>query len=312
MICSSRLTSNPIFIGGDGRSGTTLVSVVLDSVPTLAVGPELHFSGPDDLGPSVERCATMLANEDPRVFGKGLKEHPELKKAVQFAKRTHRFGLDFEVLAELCREAMSITGSKLKRFEDRCQLIELIGERRRCDTGSDCWGIKIMREIGNVSRYAGVWPEARFLHVVRDGRDVAASQITEHATWGAGSVAEAAKTWTTLLKKVNSAARRFQIHQFRYEDLVLKPEPTIRTILDFLGVPWSDAVLRHAEVDHTLYRNPYNHASIDSVTKPLNDSAIGRYHRDMDASQVAEYERIAGSELAVRGYAVGLGTASEA
>lgn len=301
------LSSDPILIGGDGRSGTTLLSVVLDSVPTLVVGPELHFGGPVDLGPSVEQVAELLAAEDPRVFGKGLKEHPDLKKPVQFAKRCHRFGVEFADLVELCREARSITRSDLVRFEDRCVFIDLVGEHRRRETGSARWGIKIMREIGAASRYASVWPEAQFLHIVRDGRDVASSQITEHGTWGAGSVGEAAGIWSTLLRKVAKEARQHPIHQVRYEHLVLDPEPTLRPLLAFLGIEWTDAVLRHAEVDHTLFKNPYNHASIDSVTRPLNGSAIGRFRRDLTPEQITEFEEIAGDSLREHGYEIGTG-----
>lgn len=300
-----KLDSDPILIGGDGRSGTTLLSVVLDSVPTLAVGPELHFGGPVDLGPSVERVAEMLAAEDPRVFGKGLKENPDLKKPVQFAKRCHRFGIEFADLVELCREARSITRTDLERFEDRCVLIDLVGEKRRRDTGADRWGIKIMREIGGASRYAAVWPKAQFVHIVRDGRDVASSQITEHGTWGAGSVEEAARIWSTLLAKVAKEAGRHPVHEIRYERLVLDPEAALRPLLAFLGVDWTEEVLRHAEIDHTLFKNPYNHASINSVTRPLNDSAIGRFRRDMTSEQVEEYEKVAGESLREHGYETG-------
>jgi hypothetical protein len=58
------LRSDPILIGGENRSGTTLASVVLDSHPDLVVGPELDFVEPENLGPYVlESCDLLLAGD---------------------------------------------------------------------------------------------------------------------------------------------------------------------------------------------------------------------------------------------------------
>lgn len=298
---------DPIFIGGDGRSGTTLLSVVLDSHPLLVVGPELHFGGPENLGPYVLECCELIVKGDPRVFGAGLKENPRLKLGVQFAKRCHRFGIPFEVVMDLVREQMARTRSDLRRFEDRCVLIDALGEWRRAQTGSSRWGIKIMREIGKIPQYASLWPRAQFVHIIRDGRDVAASQMAEHGTWGYGSIREAAKSWAGMIDAVRKHARKHPVHELRYEDLVGDPEPTLRRLVEFLGVPWDPALLRHQEVEHSLMENPYHHPSIKSVVKPINTSAVGRYLRDLSAEQIEQFERLAGGHLRDLGYATGVG-----
>jgi Sulfotransferase family len=59
--------SAPIFVGGDGRSGTTLLSLILDSNSELVVGPELHFRGPANLGASCVEACDLLINSDPRA-----------------------------------------------------------------------------------------------------------------------------------------------------------------------------------------------------------------------------------------------------
>lgn len=299
-----RFEGNPIFIGGDGRSGTTLLSLVLNAHPDLAVGPELHFNGPDDLGPCVLECARLLAAGDERAFGKGLKAHPELKKGVQFAKRCHRFGIGFEELADLIDEAQRRTGTRLARFEHRCVLIDLIGQRRCEATGKQSWGIKTMREIAALKKYADLWPKARFIHIIRDGRDVAASQMTEHGTWGYDDVELAARTWSKLIRQVRKESGRAPVLEIRYEDLVRTAEATVRRTLEFLDVAWDDAVLRHSEAEQPLLENPYNHPSTAAVSQPINESAIGRYARDLTPDQIDAFNRIAGDELRAFEYAI--------
>src|SRR5436309_3410290 len=60
------ITSSPVFIGGENRSGTTLLCVILDSHPALVCGPELDFLDPENLGPHVLACCDLLAAADPR------------------------------------------------------------------------------------------------------------------------------------------------------------------------------------------------------------------------------------------------------
>ncbi|WP_208640020.1 sulfotransferase [Lonsdalea britannica] len=63
-VTSCELTTNPVLLGGENRSGTTLLSVILDSHPDLVVGPELDFTEPVNLGPHILAvCDYLDANE---------------------------------------------------------------------------------------------------------------------------------------------------------------------------------------------------------------------------------------------------------
>ncbi|SFH81254.1 Sulfotransferase family protein [Tindallia magadiensis] len=285
--------SQPIFIGGDGRSGTTLLSVILDSHPELAVGPELHFNGPENLGEYVEDCLELLIAEDPRVFGKGLKENKHYKLGTQFAKRCHRFGLEFDELRELIINLKNQTNISFAKFEERCVLVNAIGEKIANKRRKKTWGIKIMREIKGLSKYGKIWPNAHFIHIIRDGRDVTASQMKEHETWGYGDVQEAAKSWVSIIEKARKNGRAYNYYEIKYEDIVLRPEDTLKQLMKEMSLPWDDALLKHNEIDHSIYKNPYNHASIDSIVKPINESAVGRHKRDLTIEQIQAFNKIA-------------------
>ena len=295
--------SAPIFIGGDGRSGTTLLSVVLNSHPKLSVGPELHFSGPKNLGEYTLNCAQLLQRGSDKVFGKGLKENLELKPGVQFVKRCHRMGIEFQELVQILQEK-EFANDKMESFSDRCRLINQLGEFVRKKNKADRWGIKIMREIKNCKSYATIWPNAQFIHIIRDGRDVAASQLIDHGTWGYSDIELAAKNWVKLLSDTRKAARDLNYFEIKYEDLVENQAHTISNICDFIGCDKSEAMLSHNESDHSIYKNPYNHASIKQILQPINNSAIGRYKKDLTEIDITRFETIAGDTLKACGYAV--------
>jgi hypothetical protein len=296
------LPGRPIFIGGDGRSGTTLLNVVLDSHPHLAVSPELHFNGAHNLGPHVLGSIDLILAKDRRVKSKELVNHPDLKPGVQFVRRVERAGLSIDDMRSLIPKAMRITGSDLDEFPDRCALIHEFGELLRKRAGKERYGFKIMREIRNVTKYARVWPGAQFIHIVRDGRDVAASQMLEHASWGYNDIDNAARGWVSLIRESRRHAQPYSMLEIRYEDLVLQPEPTLRRILEFLGEPWHEDVLRHDEVDHVFFDTRIQHPSRKAAKKPINASAVGRYRRDLSPEQVERFERIAADSLIEIGY----------
>lgn len=57
-------STSPVLLGGENRSGTTLLSVVLDSHADLVVGPEIDFLEPPDLGPHILGATDLLAAND--------------------------------------------------------------------------------------------------------------------------------------------------------------------------------------------------------------------------------------------------------
>ena len=294
--------SHPIFIGGDGRSGTTLLSVILDSHPVLRVGPELHFRGPPNLGPYILRCLGIREGCSSTEEWVAHKKDKELYTGVHFVNRCHRFGIEPRELRGFVEQAMHACSSDLESFEDRCALIEILGECTRRRSDASRWGIKIMREIRVLDWYAKVWPKAQFVHIIRDGRDVASSQMTEHASWGYEDIEQAAVKWVELIRRVRRSTNAERIYELRYEDLVCEPLPTLRQLVDFLKVSWNEEMLRHQSQELPLFRNPYDHPSIDTVVRPINSSAVGRYRRDLSSKQIEAFEEIAGDSLRELGY----------
>jgi Sulfotransferase family len=297
------LASDPVLIGGDNRSGTTLTSVVLDSHPDLVVGPELDFTEPENLGPYVVESADLLLAGDPRVQGEGVETaDPHWYFGAQFVKQCHRFGVEWADVRRIVAEVVDELGSDVEAFDERCVVIDRIGEHRRRATGMRRWGIKIQRQIHRVDDFARRWPAAQFVHVIRDGRDVAASNLTGGQEWAYKTIEEAAAGWLGVVERPHTVAPEGRYLEVRYEDLVGDPAPTLRRVVEFLGVRWDDALLRHAELPHTLHQNPWAHPSAEATTEALSTAKVGRHRSELTADQVAEFERLAGHELSRLGY----------
>lgn len=291
----------PILIGGDGRSGTTLVASVLDAHPDLAVGPELHFRGPPNLGPLMLEGLQRLGDNDPAMTSEGVKEFPHLGPALRFIRRAERFGVGYVRLKELIEQAMEESGSELESFEDRCRLVEMMGTDVAGAHEKKIWGMKIMREIKGLDRYLAVWPGARIVHVIRDGRDVASSQIKDGRSWGYECVEEAADKWSQLLGKVRRFAEDDRVKEIRYEDIVTDPKASLYALLDFIGVERSERVLSHEEFVR-VGDSGVRHPSTAAVGRPLNADSLGRYRHDLTPEEVSAFERTAWKCLREYGY----------
>jgi len=157
-----------------------------------------------------------------------------------------------------------------------------------------------------------VFPRARFLHVVRDGRAVANSWVQmpwwlghrgpEQWQWGPlapqqaeawqrtgrSFVALAGIAWTILADAFEGAAAAVppaQWLQVRYEDVVAEPRPTFARLLDFAGLDWSPALERSF--------NRYD----------FTPSRSQAFRRELTASQVRQLEDVLQPTLAGYGYA---------
>ncbi|TIU08639.1 MAG: sulfotransferase, partial [Mesorhizobium sp.] len=140
--------SNPVLLGGENRSGTTLLSVLLDSHPDLVVGPEIDFTEPINLGPHMLAVCDLMDLGDARLAGTTKDTvDPEWYDSGHFVVQCERFGLDRDNVRSLVNNLMAERGTDLSALEDRCLLINSIGEFRREQTGARRWGLKLQRRI---------------------------------------------------------------------------------------------------------------------------------------------------------------------
>ncbi len=106
------------------------------------------------------------------------------------------------------------------------------------------WGDKTPQYVRAIPTLAEIFPEARFIHIIRDGRDVALSLIRER--FGPGNVYTAAGLWRETIEAGRRGARILAPDQYlevRYEALTGNPGETLRSICAFVGESIHEDVL---------------------------------------------------------------------
>ena len=277
------------FIVGVNRSGTTLLRMMLDAHPEMAIPPETHFI------------------PDLKQFVAGGGATPESTVAFLVSQpRWDDFGLDpGELLARLAGRRVR-TKRVLKAF------FGLYAEKR----GKRRWGDKTpgyVKQMGLVQR---VLPQAHFIHLIRDGRDVAISregrQLREPL-----SVGRLARIWKRRISRARRQSRRLDHYmEVRYEDLVARPEATLRQVCDFIELEYDPAMLDyHVHAGERLEEIARDLPTGDGVrpaaerleahslvNEPPRVERAGRWHELMSPEEVAEFEAVAGDLLADLGY----------
>ncbi len=279
------------FVVGVGRSGTTLLRLMLDAHPELAVPPETGFvpnliDAAREDGASPESIADVLVNH----------------------RRWGDFGLEIDDLKARWAAGPLKPGPVVRAF------FELYAEQQ----GKPRWGDKTPGYTKHIRKISKVLPEARFIHLIRDGRDVTLSRTTTLALKDV-PMTKAARRWKKRLKRAQRQGARVDHYlELRYETLVSEPEPTLRRICEFLELPWDDAMLHHhtrseerlQELDRDipamggrLPRSAESRMALhERTTKPVDTKAIGKWRTQMDPADVAEFERVAGDLLVELGY----------
>jgi hypothetical protein len=289
------------FVVGVARSGTTLLRLMLDAHPLLTIPPETHF-------------VPKLISHCERWIEEGATEAQVRERAFELITTHPRwddFGLDVEELrGRLAAHDRLTPGDAARSFYEAYAARE----------GKPRWGDKSPPYTWKAPRIQRGLPEARFIHLIRDGRDVALS--LSEVSWGPGQVEDAARKWMDELGRARRRARRLvpgTYMEARYEDLVADPEPTLRRVADFVDLPWDAAMLsyhhraeeRMREVVREL--KPLGGGTITAeervrqhelVSRPPSQSRAGRWRTEMSPEDRAAFESVAGRMLKKLGYEV--------
>ncbi len=283
------------FIVGSPRSGTTLLRFMLDSHPELAIPPETGF--------------LSLARG---LEGSGEEVRETLFAAVVSFPQTAPAWSDFGIPAEEYRRRLEA----LDPFTvaDGVRLFYRMYAER---FGKTRWGDKTPLHCRQMAVLEELLPEARFVHLVRDGRD---ASLSLRRTWfsPASDVDTLARYWrdnVAAARDAGAAVRHFL--EVRYEDLVARPEPALGRICAFLELEYRDEMLRYPErtaerleehrtrrrTDDTLLVSHEERLRQQALTlQPPVHTRVGVWEREMDEEEVRRFEAIAGELLAAYGY----------
>jgi hypothetical protein len=263
----------PFFIVGSARSGTTLLRLILNAHPRVTVPPESRFitelwDGRDEVFVE-DLLASLAANERFQMWRIPIAAVREELGPAQRAPYAEVMAAAYQAYAH--------------------------------SQGKTRWGDKTPRYIEHIPLLARMWPRARFVHLVRDGRNVALSYAD--VPFGPKTVAAAAALWATRVMAGIRAGRSLgpgRYLEIRYEDLVEDPQRELKSICDFLGLQYDPAMLDytatapHDALPRATHYNP-------RLMQPLLRH-VRSWERHMPDRQVEVFEAVAGDVLSQLGY----------
>ena len=266
----------PFFIVGAGRSGTTLLRLMLAGHSRLHIPPETWFLRP-------------LVRDFPLT---GALTQPQFERAIETMVRHERWPDMNLAEDELRRQAAALAQPTL------VDLIDLVYRHLLDASGKQRLGDKTPHYFAIVPELATLYPGAKFIHLVRDGRDVAISWID--AGWQ--RYYEPGFEWPAAMVHLrrDRAAYRERVLEVRYEDLVRRPAETAHHICAFLGESFEQAMLDWQDrTGLVASRDRHLHARLQ---QPLSDDAIAVWRRRLSAVECFAVEACLHRELALGGY----------
>jgi sulfotransferase family protein len=286
---TSTAVTMPMIVGVP-RSGTTLLRMILDSHPQLAIPPETWF-------------LPAVAALDP--------DGATLTEVCRVLTESPTWP-DFHMSADEMRASLQrldpFSPAEAVRSFYRAYSARFLKAR---------WGDKTPGYVTRMNAIECLLPEACFIHVIRDGRDVA---VSLRPMWFTPSrdIRELAAYWRDeILEGRRQAARVRQYLEVRYETLVRETERVVADLCDQLDLPWSDEMLRFyerapARLDEQEGRTgPFGRVVLTKdrrrsqqimTTRPPDASRIGRWRTELPPAEQTQFERVAGDLLAELGY----------
>jgi Sulfotransferase family len=273
----------PVFIVGCPRSGTSFLYHLL-----LSAGGFARFHTQMNVFDVLEP-----------IFG-DLNSEATKKKMMQEWLRSKAFAVSG-------LEAGALEAQVMANCHNGSDFMRIVMDGVARQQNVDRWIDSTPTNVPHMLRISRDFPDAQFVHIIRDARDVALSLDKRHWSrplpWDKKrSLLAAGLYWEWIVRKgrKNGSQLGARYIEVRYEDLVERPEPALRQIGTFL--------------QHDLDYARIQQTSVGSVKKPLTSfkedlseghfTPVGRWKDKFPADQLAEFEQLIGRYLQEMGYAL--------
>ena len=294
MSTGERFMSNspvPIFIVGSGRSGTTVTASLMNRLPGVHIAKETGF-----IGQSVELLRDISSPDSRRQLFEVVNSWLVVEK---WSGRTSEQGFE-----DFCQQQQLSGASAFIHYV--WQLDSPIPWKQLSFVGDNTplYGLSIPWLLE-------LFPNAKFVHVVRDPRDVVCSMMSMQ--FGADDPVVAAMEWHHALgcwlmaERLIPAENRIEI---RYEDLCVSSALILRKLVEWLGpeieMPDLGNVLN---VDQAAARSTFQRVADlphhQRLHEPLNAGRIGRYRRELSVDDISRIEAVLQNGMLACGYRPG-------
>ncbi|WP_405144658.1 sulfotransferase [Sphaerisporangium sp. NBC_01403] len=279
----------PIFVIGCPRSGTTMLQLMLHSHERIAVPPETRF---------------LLSTYFRRRLHGDMRDAENRRRLAEWiatdkATKFRELGVD---RTSYVRRAVEGPGS----------LGSVMGEAFRAYAerfGKPRWGDKRPCYVKHVDALLRLFPDAQFVHLIRDGRDCVAS--LKEMPWFRLDVFHAIANWSESVDHGRDYAKRLpadSYYEMRYEDLTADPETELARLCGFIGEEFDPAMCDpHKIADMAVPAHKVWH---DNTHREVTRARVGGWATRLEPWEIALCDQVLGSRLRAHGYEPGVSKAS--
>ena len=282
---TGELPQQPFFVIGAARSGNTLLRAILANSEQLVIPPESYALG------NIVRVWHRL----------NFLEWEELVRVVlgAFASHDEFYTWDLD-LKELYQQLNGLPESDKNLAT--CLSMLFFSYRDRHQPYATRWGDKTPLNSEYLPWLNLVFPQAQYIHIVRDGRDCVASMM--RAGFQDGDLQMAALEWQVRVAnnlRLGGQLPENQFMEIRYEKLVTDPVQEIERVCRFLGIAFDQGMLdtgrNFNQLGDTVTLDHHR-----NVANPINAASLGNWRSELTATQQKELHGKLGSMLKRLGY----------
>lgn len=278
------MADGPVFLVGAPRSGTTLMQYILRSHPELGFPTgESHFFVPyyqqratyGDLGrpENVRRLLESIYSNRRRFFDEEL----------------HGLRWDLDAVTRLVTERGARTVPAI--------IATILAENARRE-GKRRWGDKTPYYVLHLPLLLEMFPDASFVHIVRDGRDCALSMLQRKEDLKIFNTYHAGYIWKRYVDAGTEFGRGHPAayKELKYEAIIQDPEPVLSDLCRFLDIDYDERL-----VDFTKARGQ---GKTTLLKQPIQGGNSEKWRRRMSRRQLKVFEGMAADTLKAKGYAI--------
>jgi len=273
-----------VFIVGCYRSGTSIMRLMLSAHPRIYISQETNY---------IDRVGAIL-----HCFG-NLEERPNLLR-LYGEIRSYLIGERWDPVPDFS-ELVEWTSSYGHSYSSVVTFYGTWGASREGRQELLYWGDNTPRYIHSMTFLKHLFPQARFIHMVRDPRDVVAS--ASKLPLGGKTALGIAYDWERALLSGLAAEASWGaqgILRVKYEDLVTNPKETMERICEFLEVEFYPEMLSFHTTEAARELSKLKHHR--RVSSPLDKKAVGRYKTELSPNVVQLIESYLSEPMRFMGY----------
>lgn len=292
------ITNDPmVMVAGMSRSGTTLLTTVLDAHPEIACGAELIPSPMPSIRDVREALNRALGEvNDFSDVGRYLRQKGNREVGLFFV-RCYRAGVTGAELQQAleCLEERLPNGAT--RLGERLLVAQVIMEHRARREQAAIYGFKYTSSAPDIAH--AYIPDGRLLGIIRDPFDVVLSHKKREFD---RTVEEVAKTWAAYARKYreDQASHPDTCWVMRYEDLTRQPRRTLAKAFEILPVPLHPEVFDFYKSDSTIHAG--FHPNAERLRMNFSTDGIGRGKSELSERERSQIEAICRDEMREFGY----------